>query len=56
MARERGTVLVGIKHTVRGEWGAAVVSGREWFVCVCVWEGVCVCVCVCVRVCVGVCE
>ena len=44
MAWERGTVLVGIKHTVREEWGAAVVSGREWFVCVCV----CVCVWVCV--------
>ena len=36
MARERGAVLVGIKHTVRGEWGAGVVSGREWCVCVCV--------------------
>ena len=35
MARERGAVLVGIKHTVRGEWGAGVVSGREWCVCVC---------------------
>ena len=42
MARGWGVVLVGIKHTVRGVWGAGVVSGREWFVCVCVGVGVCV--------------
>ena len=34
MARGRGAVLIGIEHTVR-VWGAGVVSGREWFVCMC---------------------